>query len=90
MGDFNIDMLKMNQTSSPANFIQQLFSYSFYPLITKPTRITEKSATLIDNILTNRLSDNDLKGIRYYSLIYQIIFPFSRSNEMQNRKGNSN
>jgi hypothetical protein len=30
-----------------------LSSFSLYPSITKPTRITSKSATLIDNIFTN-------------------------------------
>ena len=30
-----------------------MYSNGLYPLITKPTRITEKSATLIDNIFTN-------------------------------------
>lgn len=63
MGDINIDMLKMNQVSSVDKFMHQLFSSSFYPLVTKPTRITDRSATLIDNILTNRLNGNDLRGI---------------------------
>ena len=56
MGDFNIDMLKMNQTTSTHNdFINQLFSSSFYPHITKPNKNnTQKCDTLIDNILTNR------------------------------------
>ena len=54
MGDFN--MLKMNQTTSTHNdFINQLFSSSFYPHITKPNKNnTQKCDTLIDNILTNR------------------------------------
>lgn len=34
-------------------FENTLSSYSFYPVIDKPTRITEVSATLIDNIFTN-------------------------------------
>ena len=28
-----------------------IYSYSLYPLILRPTRITDKSETLIDNIL---------------------------------------
>ena len=63
MGDINIDMLKMNQVSSVGKFMNQLFSSSLYPLITKPTRIMDKSATLIDNILTNSLDDNNMNGI---------------------------
>ena len=34
-------------------FIDLLSSYSFVPLITRPTRVTAATATLIDNILTN-------------------------------------
>ena len=67
-------MLKMNQTLSTDIFMHQLFSYSFYPLITKPTRITEMSATLIDNILTNRLSDNDLRGILFSDILDHLPF----------------
>ena len=63
MGDINIDMLKMNQVPSVDKFMCQLFSSSLYPLITKPTRIMDRSATLIDNILTNSLDDSNLRGI---------------------------
>lgn len=36
--------------------------------MTKPTRITCKSATLIDNILAKRLNEDDLSGILYTDL----------------------
>ena len=35
------------------NFFNQLSSSGYMPLITKPTRITKSTATLIDNIFTN-------------------------------------
>ena len=63
MGDININMLKMNQVLTVDRFMCQLFSSSLYPLITKPTRIMDRSATLIDNILTNSLDDSSLRGI---------------------------
>ena len=51
-GDFNINNL--NQTSSVTNeFLQCLYSLCMFPLINKPTRITNHSATLIDNIFSN-------------------------------------
>ena len=53
MGDFNIDLLKSESCEFANRFIEQLFTSSFYPLITKPTRITSHTATLIDNIFTN-------------------------------------
>ena len=53
MGDFNIDLLKSESCDYANRFSEQLFTSSFIPLITKPTRITNHTATLIDNILTN-------------------------------------
>lgn len=50
-GDFNIDLLKSDFHSSC--FINSVFSHAFLPTITKPTRVTVNSATLIDNVLTN-------------------------------------
>ena len=38
-------------------------SSSFYPKITLPTRITDTSNPLIDNILTNVYDDNHVSGI---------------------------
>ena len=38
-------------------FIDLLYSFSFVPLITRPTRVTATSATLIDNILTNNVEN---------------------------------
>ena len=51
MGDFNIDLLK-DDTSRPIHdYIDFIYSKSLIPTIYKPTRITETTATLIDNIL---------------------------------------
>ena len=43
-------------------------SNTLYPLISKPTRITSSSATLIDNIFTNNLEYNMVSGIFYADL----------------------
>ena len=61
MGDFNINHHPTN------NFLETLYFYSLTPLITKPTRITENTATLIDNIFTNNSvsSRRHLSGILY-------------------------
>ena len=40
-----------------------MLSMGIYPLITKPTRITECSATLIDNIFTNNIKGVNKSGI---------------------------
>ena len=42
-----------------------LYSYNVFPLITKPTRVTEKTATLIDHIWTNNfdVDTHHIQGI---------------------------
>ena len=42
-----------------------MYSLCLYPLIDKPTRVTESSATLIDNIFTNELRHNLTCGILF-------------------------
>ena len=44
-------------------FIDTLFLHAFIPLISNPTHLTSYSATLLDNIFTNNLSQNVLNGI---------------------------
>jgi hypothetical protein len=53
-GDFNIDLLKFDVHAPTADYVNCLISYSFLPTISRPTRITPFSATLIDNIITNQ------------------------------------
>ena len=45
-----------------------MYASSFYPLITKPTRITKTSATLIDNIFVNRFCGKTLSGLLFTDL----------------------
>jgi hypothetical protein len=68
MGDFNIDLLKSESCDYTNRLIEQLFTSSFLPLITKPTRITAHTATLIGNIFTNnteKLNNSYINGIIY-------------------------
>jgi len=53
MGDFNIDLLKVDSDKAHHDYLDLIYSYSLIPTIYKPTRITETTATIIDNILTN-------------------------------------
>ena len=51
--DYNINLLQHNVDAHVDDFLNLLLSFSLLPLITKPTRVTESSATLIDNIFSN-------------------------------------
>jgi potassium voltage-gated channel Eag-related subfamily H protein 8 len=63
MGDFNIDLLKINSHNPTKEFLDNMTTYGFVPLISKPTRITDHSATLIDNIISNSNIDVIESGI---------------------------
>ena len=54
MGDYNINLFNYETHELTANFVDTIFSYAFVPLINRPTRVSKHSATLIDNILTNK------------------------------------
>ena len=63
MGDMNIDLLKYHEQSKTNMFTDSLFSSSFIPLITIPTRVSYSSATLLDHIYTNHISPNASSGV---------------------------
>ena len=48
-GDFNIDLLKADIHRPIHGYLELLYSYSRLPTIYKSTRITESTATIIDN-----------------------------------------
>ena len=55
MGDFNVDLLKLDTHGPMSDFMGEFMSGGFYPLISLPTRLTDTTATLIDNIWTNNV-----------------------------------
>ena len=62
LGDFNIDLLKTENHIESDTFLNNNLSSCMRPLITRPTRITAHSKTLIDNIFTNNLEDDIISG----------------------------
>ena len=50
VGDFNLDLLKMNTRQKYTEYLDVMLCNGFYPKITLPTRLTERTATLIDQI----------------------------------------
>ena len=63
-GDFNINLLNADTHKRTGEFLNEFFSQSLFPAITKPTRITDYSATLIDNIFCDN-STTCLSGMLY-------------------------
>ncbi len=69
MGDFNIDLLSYEKDTSTNEFINMMFSHRFQPSVLHPTRITDTSATLIDNIFVNTTTDSNIQSGNILSLI---------------------
>ena len=82
MGDFNINLLNAEHDVNISNFVDILSSYSLLPHINLPTRITQHSKTLIDNIFSNLNSDffsgNILAGISDHLPQFLLIDKFSK------------
>ena len=69
-GDFNINLLNIDKHIPSAEFIKTMHSYSFFPLINKPTGISKHSATLIDHIFCNDINNKDIINGTFYIDIY--------------------
>ena len=64
-----------------------MHSYSRFPCITKPTRVTSKTASLIDNIFCNYIVDNQdvFTGILYTDISEHFpIFDIDKATENKN------
>ena len=56
LGDMNIDLLKHHTHQQTGGYLDMLFSHDLLPVITKATRITSHTTTLIDHIYTNTVN----------------------------------
>ena len=61
MGDFNINLLNYCSHTPTSDFVNTFFSNNFLPCITHPTRVSNNSSTVIDNIFTN-VRDTKITG----------------------------
>ena len=61
-GDFNIDLLKYDKHR---HFLNMVTSFGYLPYIIHPTRTTDNTSTLIDNIYSNNLQDEIIGGNIY-------------------------
>ena len=60
MGDFNIDLLKIDSNTDTNIFYNNLTSHFLAPFVLQPTRLSSK--TLIDNIFLNTIEYSAYSG----------------------------
>ena len=74
IGDYNISLMNKESHGPSQEFAEMMYS-SMYPCITKPTRVTTKRASLMDNIFCNSIPRSSLfTGILYTDI--QTNFPY--------------
>ena len=76
-GDYNIDLLKVKINKHYCNYFDDVVSNGFFPKITLPTRLSDHSSTLIDNIFTNNMDETGTSGILLNNISdHQMIFTY--------------
>mgnify|MGYP001554836917 CR=1 FL=1 len=81
--DQNIDFLKLS-INSHNDFLHMFISQGYVPCITKPTRVTSTSTTLIDNLYTKGLAPTQSHVITsHYSDHYPILITIPPPNQAQ-------
>ena len=74
-GDYNINLLKMHEKNSYKEFFKTMLVHSYLPNITLPTRLTDTSNTLIDNVFANSAKFEAVSGILINNISdHQAIF----------------
>ena len=78
MGDFNLNLMNHESHQQTNEFLDIMYSNMLLPLITRPTRITSYTATLIDNIFTNHVENYLFSGLLFTDISDHLpIFCFS-------------
>ena len=62
LGDFNIDFIKTNTNNNASEFLDIIYSSYLIPHITSSTRLTSRSHTLIDNTISNVITEDTISG----------------------------
>ena len=68
VGDYNVDLVKLEYDNLCQHLIDLTTRHGFLQTISRPTRVTDHSATLIDHIYTNQIHNMLSSGIITYDL----------------------
>ena len=86
-GDFNIDLLQYETNNKCRDFYNLITSNGFLPLITQPSRFSDTTQTLIDNIFTNTF-DRDCESGNILVEFADHLTQFASIKKVLNTKSN--
>ena len=89
LSDFNINLLQHKVHQRTSEFLNNMLSFGLLPCITKPSRVTMNSESLIDNIFTNFNPSVYKSALLYHDVSddYPIPMQISKPN-VKNKKEN--
>ena len=65
MRDFNVNLMNYHRHHLTGQFLDGMYSNTFFPFIKRPLRITSHTATLIDNIFVNNCFERSRSGLSF-------------------------
>ena len=80
-GDFSIDLLKLYTKIHYNTFYNNLINAGYLPYISLPTRVTNHSASLLDNIFCREFGNNDSGVIVNNISNHQMIYTYNTLQE---------
>ena len=89
MGDLNINLLNQTHDNNINNFVNNLIEFSYIPVILKPTRIQNNTATLLDHVWVNFKQNDGYNSHIIYSCIsdhFPTIFHYRKEKLQCNKK----
>ena len=75
MGDFNVNLFNYNVHNPTNDFLDSMLSNYLLPYILHPTRVTDHSATVIDNIFSNNTVFESDNGDSHFRSLPTIYYP---------------
>ena len=86
MGDFNINLDPEKRQTEAWHYLETLLGFGLFHVITKPTRVTATSQTLIDHIFTTITAQTVTLGIYQYEILTTFLYSVKSITTHQNIK----
>jgi len=80
MGDVRIYLLNYENYTHTSDFLNTFFTNHLQPLVLQPTRVTDSTSTLIDNIFSNDVTSKVTSG----NILIQISDHFPQFSILKN------
>ena len=61
LGDFNINVLDLNERKMVQNFVNLMFWHGLIPIVDEATRVTRNTVMAINHIITNSIINAEFK-----------------------------